>query len=81
MHNTFALGAFCMHTGAVAVVALGPRDVCRIAAKSDVDHRTVERFLRGEVARRNSRARSRIICAMRELGLAEHIPRPGVARA
>jgi hypothetical protein len=55
-------------------ICVGPREVCKIAALADVDHRTVLRFLAGEVAQRNSRARGRIIDAMRKLDLDEHVP-------
>lgn len=70
-----------MYTARMGKGSLSNRDVCRIAAESDVDHRTVERFLRGKVAHRNSRARGRIIQAMRNLGYADDIPYPGPAKA
>lgn len=66
---------------------LQERDICRIASAADVDHRTVERFLDGAVAQRNSRARSRIIEAMRRTGYGEFVPstrkhpRPPLAKA
>ena len=61
------------------VVARNPNDLSRndvdhIVAAADVDRRTVERFLAGEVAQRNSRARSRIISAMRRIGYGDFVP-------
>lgn len=45
-----------------------------IASVSGVDVRTVDKFLRGQTCKRASRARSRIIQAMRRLGWEQLIP-------
>lgn len=54
------------------VVALGPHDVCSIAAEAGVDHRTVEGFLQGSPGK--ARVRIRIFRAMCRLGFQDLIP-------
>jgi hypothetical protein len=54
---------------------IGPREVCRLAYEADVDHRTVEAFLRGAPTQRRSPSRARIEAAMRRLGFADSIPK------
>lgn len=61
--------------------AIGTLTLIRISDESDVDLRTVAKFLAGKTCKRGSRARGRIIQTMRRMGLEAHIPRPGIAKA